>query len=444
MRPMTNGRAYEPGNAMLVASSVGTAIASVCVLGVLMIHRAVPGLWALAAIAVAFAICRYLAGIFAHLVKTVPSGAGMFAFVSRAWGPAAGMLVVAPYLMLMILLGSLEALIVGHLASRWLPISPLALACAFLLLSWLICATGLRFGFRIQALATGLLVAGVICGVAWMLASTAVVPAFTSLLHGPAPTIAAFASAVGQAVFLFMGFELVCSHIESTRAEKISWSLKAAVAVLGLLYACVLLALGMADPSGAAGNPSAAWLAPFDFADAQASIAPPDAAYAITLALCLLASITSLNGAFMGLSRLVAVMAAQRVLPVALAKVHAPSLVPRRALALLLAASLTGTFVIATFGLHQAVLLAAAVAATTLYAVALCVRGRSPFAGSKSPPTTFNRMLAILLLALGAGVIIDAGESRGALAILLVGTFGAGLAAAFRLRALYNRPVVTA
>ena len=109
--------------ATLLALGTGTSIACVCILGVVMIRTTVPGLWSLGAIAAAYVVCRYLAGVFAHLVKTVPSGAGMFAFVARTWGPAAGMFVIAPYLILMIVLAGVEALVVGHLLQPWLLLS---------------------------------------------------------------------------------------------------------------------------------------------------------------------------------------------------------------------------------------------------------------------------------------------------------------------------------
>jgi amino acid transporter len=419
-----NRRAYKPGRATLLAMGTGTSIASVCLLGIVMIRSMAPGLWALAALAAAFALCRLLAGVFGHLVTIVPSGAGMFAFVSRAWSPSAGMVVIAPYVMLMVLLGALEALIVGHLLARWLPAAPLAIALGFLVISWAVCAAGMRLGFRFQAVATALLVAGMAIGSAWILAGTAP-PVLASHLVVAPPSPAAFASAVGQAVFLFMGFELVCTQVESSDCERVRWTLKATVWVLLGAYGIVLLAASVIDPlPGGAG---------------LITLAPDQGvATAGLVALCLLASATSLNGAFTGLARLVAVMGSQRVLPAAFAAVHAPTLVPRAALGALLLACLMCAVAIEAFHAHQAVILAAAISAAALYALAFVIRRLPPFqpAGARMPLAW--RVIAgaafALLVAIAGGVLLDAGEQLGAVTGLLIVTYGAGALVALRLR----------
>ncbi len=425
-------QSYKHGKSTLLALGTGTAVASVCILGLIMIRKTAPGLWSLGAIALAFVICRLLAGAFGHLVHTVPSGAGMFAFVARAWGPPAGMLVIAPYLILMILLGALESLIVGHLLSPWLPLTAAQIACGFLVLSWLICIIGVRLGFRIQALATWLLVIGMIAGGVWIMTHAPSSADLASRLLVAPPSAVSFASAVGQAVFLFMGFELVCAHIESSSSENISWALKNCVLLLALLYGFVLLALSMVNPADGAAQGVAALLPQVDLVGSAHS----NLALAVAIALCLLASLTSLNGAYMGLSRLIAVMGSQRVLPRAVAAIHAPSLTPRRALTLLLSASLVSVVAIDYFSIYQAVIFAAAISATTLYALALLVRQRPPFLDpSRSAWAKMaERLLAVLLMALGAGVLMDAGDSFAAVLTLLIITYGAGLLASLRLR----------
>ena len=159
---------------------------------------------------------------------------------------------------------------------------------------------------------------------------------------------------------------------------------------------------------------------------------------AVAVALCLLASVTSLNGAFMGLSRLIAVMGSQRVLPPMLATIHAPSLIPRRALTLLLAASLVGVVAIDHFGSYRAVIYAAAVSAATLYALALLIRDRPPFRAANAQrvlgTVIADKLLVALLVAVAFGVLLDAGASVAAVTILLGIAYGAGLLAALRLR----------
>ncbi|MEO5694372.1 MAG: hypothetical protein ABIQ72_14685 [Usitatibacter sp.] len=419
-------RAWRPGRATLVTMGAGTSIASVCLLGIVMIRTSAPGLWALAALAIAFALCRVLAGVFGHLVKVVPSGAGMFAFIARAWGPSAGMIVIAPYVMLMVLLGALESLIVGHLLAQWIEVPVLLIAFVFLATSWAVCAAGMRIGFRFQAAATVMLIAGMVSGAAWILGSTAPGTLAPHLL-APAPSAAAFASAVGQAVFLFMGFELVCTQVESSDSATVGWTLKATVWLLAAVYGSVLLAAGAIDPVPLAGG-----LIPLPSDEARASVA-----IAIT-AFCLLASATSLNGAFTGLSRLVAVMGSQRVLPSSLARIHAPTLVARPALAALLLACLASAVAIEAFHAHQAVILAAAVSAGALYALALVLRCLPPFqpVGIPMPPSQrwIGGFAMAFLVAIAGGVLFDAREHFGAVVALLLLTYGAGALAALRLR----------
>ena len=429
-------RTYQPTRAALLGLSAGTSLASVCIVGLILIRKAAPGLWAFAAIVVAFLICRILAGVFAHLVKTVPSGAGMFAFVSRAWGPAAGIVIIAPYVVLMVLLGALEALIVGNLLqpafSGWpySGASPAWLACVFLVASWLICISGMRLGLRIQAVATWLLITGMIAGGVWMLLHADVSGGASAIFLTAPPPLASFANAVGQAVFLFMGFELVCAQIETSDAQKISWALHGTVLLLAIVYGFVVLAGSAVTPPGPVADGIRIFL------PAMASSSPGDMLPAIMIALCLLASITSLNGAFMGLSRLIAVMAGQRVLPQVLAAIHAPTLVPRRAVTLLLFACLLCVLIIDSFRLYQAVLFAAAVSAVTLYAIALLISGKAPFVTPGMPrrrrSTALRMLLVVVLLAIAAGVLIDSGPQFPAVASLLAVTYGAGLLASLR------------
>lgn len=417
--------------ASLLASGIGTAFACVCMLGLAIISRTAPGLWALLAIALAFVICRVLAVVFADLVQTVPSGAGMFAFVARAWGPAAGVVVVAPYVVLMVLLGALEALIIGHLAAARWGGAAAWWAGGFLLLLWWAGRQGLRFGFGLQQLCTGLLVAGILYGCASQLTQPQSWAVLAAHWQQPPPDGADFASATAQAIFLFMGFELLCVHIESTSVARISWALKSTVLMLALIYGVVVLALPTPATAETHGIQALLPIQP------QALHGPT---LWLLLALCLLASATSLNGAFLGLSRLIAVLAGQRVLPRGLAAIHAPTLMPRAALLLLLGASLGCVALIESLGIHEAVMLAAAISAALLYAIALLIRGRPPFHQplQRGWQPWLGRSLAGLLVLVALGVLLAADASRIALVALLGVTYGAGWVAALRFRR--NRP----
>jgi amino acid transporter len=424
-------RTRKLGRTTLLALGTGTSIACVCMLGVAMIRATAPGLWSVVVVAAAYAVCRCLAGVLAHLVKTVPSGAGMFAFVARAWGPVAGVAAIAPYAILMVVLGGLEALVAGHLLKRWLPMPASFTAVVLLASSYVVCVTGVRLSSRVQAVATWLLVAGIAIATGHLLVDSAGTVAWVDRLLVPPPSPAAFASAVGQAIFLFMGFELLCTQIESSDVPTVSWALRRTVLVLAILYGFVLLAVSGHAVSMSSG-PGIAGLLP-EFTGASG-----DAASLVMLVVCLLASMTSLNGAFMGVSRLIATMARQRVLPPALGIIHVPALVPRRALTVLLALCAVAAVAIDCFGSHRVVIHAASISAATLYALALLVRGRPPFALTNAPRAAgaafMEKALAGVLLAIAAGVLVEAGDSIWAVSTLLAMTLGAGLLAALRLR----------
>ena len=164
----------------------------------------------------------------------------------------------------------------------------------------------------------------------------------------------AFLAAVGRAFFLFMGFELLTSHVEVAGSSRpIGRALRQTVWILILFYG--LLAAGFAvEPA----RPDRAdWLTP-QVGMAEAAGGAPAAAAVIVA--CLLASYTSFAGALLALSRLVQVLAGQGVFPRALGRVDARRLVPARALDAL---TLAGAFAAAAIDGRAATLAALGAAA---------------------------------------------------------------------------------
>jgi amino acid transporter len=228
------------------------------------------------------------------------------------------------------------------------------------------------------------------------------------LARVPPPSAMAFLAGVGQAFFLFMGFELVTSHVEVVgSAGPIGTALRRSAAVLTAFYALVALGFAATRPALLAAGPPGSFLTPqLDLATATGGLA---AALGVTAA-CLLASFTSFNGALLALSRLVHALALQGVLPRGLARMDAKRLVPGRALDLLLAASLAASALLEGRALTVLVLGGAAAAATLVYASALCARERPPFREAHRAlawrPLALG--LAAALLLLGSGALLDA------------------------------------
>jgi len=390
----------RPGPVALLAAGCGTAIASVCALGLVQIQRTLSGAWAVGAVVTAGALCLVLARAFSRLTHVVPSGAGLPAFLSRAFGRRLGLRMALPYLLLMIALAGVETRIVGVLLRGALGVPAWCGAAAFLLVAWAVCRRGIRPGYRVQIAATAVLV--VLLGA---LAVVSLVRAPAGALTGAAPpSPAAFLAAVGQAFFLFLGFELLTSHVEVAGSPRpIGRALRHTVWVLIFFYS--LLAAGFAaEPARTDG---ADWLTP-QVGMAQAAGGAP-AAIAVVVA-CLLASYTSFAGALLALSRLVQVLAGQGVFPRPLARLDPRVLVPTRALDALTLTGALAAVAIDGRAATLAVLGAAAAAATLVYAGVLLARERPPFReeGRARGAGLAAAALAVALLALGAGALWEA------------------------------------
>jgi amino acid transporter len=405
---MTPQPQQKVGTGMLLAAACGTAIAAISALGLIQMERLAGGLWSVAAVGVGGLICWGVARAFGRLAAVIPSGAGLVAYLARGLGRRAGMAVALPYLLLTLFLVGVEALVVGTMLARLLGVPPLAGAIGLVLVTWLVARAGVRFGYRTQAITTSLLVAGMSVLAVVVVVRHASAAASLAWLVPPAPGVARFAAAVGQALFLFMGFELVTTQIEVARSPaSVRRALGASVAVLAAFYG--LSALGFAAlPAAAARDP----LVP-QLEVARAAGGTP--AVVLCVLLCLLACFTSLNGALLALSRFIYALASQGVLPRPLAVMHGRRLVPRRALAALAAVAVGSTLLVTTTRVVTPVILAAASAAALAYAGAVLVRQRAPFAeaGRGALRRAAGVALAAALAALGVAVVTDASTPRG-------------------------------
>ena len=395
-----------PGSVTLVATGCGTAIACVCALGLGEIDRRLGGLWSVLAVVCAALLCAALARALGRLSAVVPSGAGLLAYLSRGLGRRWSLLLMLPYVALVIAVVAVEARIVGAVSARLLPIPPAAGALVFLVFTWAIARSGVRLGLRAQAVATAVLMIGFSVLAFASVMAAARRPDFIAQLVPSPPSALALLGGIGQALFLFMGFELVTNQAEQVRAPgAIASALSRSVRLLTFFYA--LAALGFSTrvpaPAGTGGDGNAAWLTPqLGLGGAESSIG----AAAIGI-LCLLASFTSFNGALLTLSRLIYALAAQGVLPRRLARMDARRMVPPDALAALLAAVVALTFLLTTHALINAVLAGSAAAAGLVWAAAVAVRERPPFAepGRSRRHQVAALALASLFLVFGLGAL---------------------------------------
>lgn len=418
----------QVGTGSLTLVGSGTAMASVCVVALFAIERLVGGIWSALAVATAGAICLFLAYVFARLSSVIPSGAGLLTFVSRAFSRTYGAAIVIPYLLLMMFLVGFEALIVGQLIERLSNIPMIVGGLLFVLITWVICRAGLHVGYRVQSWTTSLLLLCLVAVSVVLLIASARRGDLALRLLPSAPSPAAFLSAVGQAIFLFVGFELITSHVEVARPGAVSKALPLSVLVLFAFYALVSLGFSAAALD-LAGSGGALYVPQIAIAE-QVGGLPAIAAVAV---ICILASFTSFNGALLAMSRLLYALAAQGILPRRLATLDR-RFVAGPALTALLICSIASTLAVYFLGLQQASILAAAVTAAFVYCASSLAREREPFReSSRRRRRWITWALCLALATLGIGVVVEAGKERGTLIFILAMSYGLAALAARRL-----------
>ncbi|BAP54535.1 hypothetical protein THII_0238 [Thioploca ingrica] len=409
-----------PQTMTLIATGSGTAMASVCAVGLLQIEQTLGGIGAVAAISIAGLLCLVLARALARLTTILPSGAGLMAFLSRAFGRPVGILVVVPYLILMLLLVGFEALIVGELVARLLPIPVIVTAVGFLVLTWAVCRAGIQIGYLAQAVTTWALFA--------CLTGISCVTLLTAYQHGEllahlssaVPTFTTFIAGIGQALFLFMGFELLTAHVEVADKQSVGRALSGSVGVLMLFY--IITALGFACLTELPRTHSG-------FVLPQLLLAEQTGRLDVILLIIitgLLASFSSFNGALLALSRFAYALASQGLLPRQLAQLESRTLTARPALRWLLGLTVSFTVIIYLLSWYQTVILAAAIATALVYAAVLLARERVPFRESERAyhQQLMSAALALSLVGLGVGVIVTAENVRQSTVLLLVMAYG--------------------
>ncbi|HEY7311949.1 MAG TPA: APC family permease [Gemmataceae bacterium] len=362
-RPGSTKAQVSPHTAALLAVGCGTAASSVCAVGLFHIEGLLGGVWSVAAVLTAGLVCLMLARALGRLAEVVPSGAGLLAYLARGLGRSIGLLLVVPYVLLTLLLAGAEAVIVGLLLSRLVPVPVPVGALLFLIVTWLLCRRGVRVSYRVQAAATWALVAGL--GVVSLAAiyQAAQRGELLTRLVPAAPNVGHFAAGVGQALFLFMGFELVTSQAEiAATPRSIDRALTGSVGVLAGFYS--LVSLGFSCLPERLPGGSAALVPQLDLADQAGG------GWVVVLiaGLSLLASFTSFHGALLALSRFTSALPAQGMLPRRFARIEPRTLMPRSALALLLALTLAATALVWFGEALRPSILAAAFAVAVVYA----------------------------------------------------------------------------
>lgn len=413
------------GTPPLLAASCGTAIAAVCAVGLLSIERLVGGIWSALAVACGGIVCFWLAQRFAHLANVLPSSAGILAYLSRGLGRRGGLLLALPYLLLGLFVIGGEATVIGLLLSRALGVPWLLGALLFLVGTWALCRRGMKLSLRAEAAATWALIAGLSALSLHAIAAAANTGQLSGAIFIAPPSFARFVAAVGQAIFLFMGFELITGQADLARPRALSRALGGSVIVLALFYAT--LSLGLSSLGTQAQNIRSNVIPQLAIAESAGG----RGAVLLIALLSILASYTSFNGALIALSRLTAALAAQGSLPRSLAQLDRHTHMPHGALSALLAFCVAATLIIGCFDLLLPAILTTAIAASLAYAAVAWVRERPPFCEPQRRgwQRFLGHVLAAFLFSLSLGVLFDASSAplRATSLLLLVVTYAATL-----------------
>ncbi len=401
------------GTGSLLWASCGSAIASVCAVGLLAIERLAGGVYAALAVLCGGLLSLALSRRFSKMAAVVPSTAGILAYLSRGLGRRRGLLLSLPYLLFSLFLVGAEATVVGLLLARVAFLPPLLGSLLFLCGTFLLCRTGRRLSLRAEAIATLALLVSLSVLALVSVGAAAASGQLGARLLLPAPSLGRFVAAVGQALFLFMGFELITCQADLATPVSLRRSLAGSVVVLSVFYAT--LALGLACLKSLPGS----FLPQLEMAESAGGRL---AALGVAL-LSLLASYTSFNGGLLSLSRLTAALSAQGSLPRGLGRVDGRTLMPQRALWALLFFCGVATGLVRFLGLLRPAILAAAAAAALAYAAVAWSRERTPFreAGRGLLRRLLGRGLSGLLFLVALGVIVDASAAPqfGTLLLLL-------------------------
>lgn len=424
-----------------VSISVGMALAASSFSMLAALFSVADALTALLAIPLAGALSMIASASIGALASRYPSAPGVGSYLARTFGSRVAIIVILLYLSLVgclagaesyVFVSVLERLWAGHVPSPLEAMGVIALVVALNL-------TGLELPRRFQ------LVAMAVLGVSVFIVS------FVPLLHPATGEVTAVAassgrsgwiSAVGMAVFLFLGFEWVTPLGRSRLhyARLVPMSMPAALLILVAIYGAFAAALSRNFPVTAIASTAIPQFL-------LAGVVSSRYGTMIATAACVAAMTTAFNAGIMGGARIVYATAREGSLPKWCARLS-PSGVPYAAVLLLGGTSLVASFLITHYGL---VVPAAAYAAAVecfvygaLMLAALQVRTREPLPSFKSPaPAWLQWLVALLMPLLGIGALCGDAEHSGATVWFFVAMVGSASIAGVALDRAKQRRRVT-
>ena len=420
------------GLATVVSTSAGLTFASSTFLVVVQMACFLAGDAAWIAIAIAGGLCALAAAAFSELNGQWPSVSGIRLYLYQAFGEKLSLVAALSYMSVVTLVVGTEAYVLSHVLSAALP----AISPPWWIFLMLTLATAVNFqGLKIAGTFQNVLTYSVVVSIVTM--------SVLALAHAhfqvPEPTrtggIGPLFSAVGVAVFLFVGFEWVTPLADEVQSPKaIPTGMFLAVGLLAVVYALTATAMftGIVPRGLLFGSLSAREPIPHVMF-AQRVLGPVGGWVMIGTSLCM--SLTTFNAGLMGVSRFLYGMARDKVLPPSLSSLSVRFSTPDRAVLVVYIAALVVSGLV--YWTQKFVLLVNLAAATEafIYALAaaavIALRLKDP-----ERPRSFRMagglwlpaLTVLVFTALGIGVFAQpAAESWGAGLLLLALVAGWGI-----------------
>ena len=420
------------GLATVVSTSAGLTFASSTFLVVVQMACYLAGDAAWIAIAIAGGLCALAAAAFSELNGMWPSVNGIRLYLLKAFGEKVSLVAALSYMSVVTLVVGTEAYVLSHVLSDALP----AIKPPWWIFLMLTLATAVNFrGLKIAGAFQNVLTYSVVTSIITL----SILALAHAHFHVPAPTrtggTGPLFSAVGVAVFLFVGFEWVtplADEVKSPRA--IPTGMLLAIGLLTAVYALTATAMftGIVPRSLLFGTLAARQ--PIPHVVFARSVLGPLGGWVMTgTSLCM--SLTTFNAGLMGVSRFLYGMARDKVLPPSLASLSARFATPDRAVLVVYVAALLVSALV--YWTQRFVLLVNLAAATEAFIYALAAAAVIALRRKDATrPRPFQMrgglwlpaLTALVFAALGIGVFVQpSAESWGAGVLLVLVVLGWGL-----------------
>jgi amino acid transporter len=426
--PSTTGLRRTLSLRTVVSTSAGLTFASSTFLVVVTIAMMLPGDSAWLPILIAGGLCALATAAFSELNGLYPSINGIRVWITRAFGERVALVTAFTYMSVVALVVGAEAYVLSYVLNAAVPtIGPPVWIFLMLTLATAANFRGLAVAGALQDVITYSVVVSII-GMSLFTLAQHPLRAPTLLHVGDAGNIF---SAVGFAIFLFVGFEWVTPLADEVRSPRdIAKGMFIAVALLTAVYALLATAM-FASPDRQPLFGSEAHRVPVPhLIFAQRELGPIGRALMIVTSLCM--SLTTFNAGLMSVSRFIQGGALEHLLPPRLARVEPRYAVPSAAIFTVYALALVVSFCV--YFTRRYILLVNLAAATEslIYAFAgACVvalrlkereaeRSFKMWGGIVLPAVT-----ALLFVGVGLGVFLQPGwETWGAGIVLLLAIAG--------------------